>query len=84
MKKDSKPEFIHYEDKGCKLAPSCLNCPFPRCIQDEWRGTSRLLKQQRNQKIVKAYESGKDISALAEGFGVNLRTIQRALKGGDV
>ncbi len=31
---DLPPEYCHYQDEGCELADSCLNCPFARCIYD--------------------------------------------------
>ena len=32
---DLLPEEFPYEDKGCELFPSCLNCPFPDCLKEE-------------------------------------------------
>ncbi len=37
-KPDLVPEYCQYQDEGCELAQSCLNCPFPSCIYDEPRG----------------------------------------------
>ncbi len=35
---DLLPEYCIYKDEGCKLAASCLDCPFPRCMDDQPRG----------------------------------------------
>ena len=32
---DTVPEFYHYEDTGCEVSRSCLNCPLPRCKYDD-------------------------------------------------
>jgi len=37
------PEGLTYQDTGCDLAPSCLNCPFPSCRYD-FPGTKRAGK----------------------------------------
>jgi len=78
---DLPPEYCHYKDEGCELAKSCLNCPFPGCIYDEPGGKQRLLKQQRDRKIIRLFKNeGKGVKELAEIFSISQRTIQRALK----
>ena len=78
---DLPPEYCHYQDEGCELAESCLNCPFPECIYDEPGGKQRLLKEQRNAEIVKLFSTGKkSVKELAQMFNLSIRTIQRALK----
>ena len=32
---DMVPELYHYEDTGCEVSRSCLNCPLPRCKYDD-------------------------------------------------
>ncbi len=32
---DAVPEFFHYEDTGCEVSLSCLNCPLPQCKYDD-------------------------------------------------
>ncbi|MCX7912716.1 MAG: helix-turn-helix domain-containing protein [Dehalococcoidales bacterium] len=77
---DLPPEFCHYRDEGCEFAPSCLSCPFPRCLYDEPRGKQRWLKAMRSREIKRLRGSGWKVSELATLFGVSERTIQRALK----
>lgn len=78
---DLPPEYCHYRDEGCELAESCLNCPFPVCIYDEYRGKQRMLKRQRGREMVRLFrDEGKGVKELASMFGVSQRTVQRALK----
>ena len=32
---DAMPEFYHYEDTGCEVSSSCLDCPLPQCKYDD-------------------------------------------------
>jgi len=78
---DLPPEYCHYQDEGCELAKSCLNCPFPRCIYDIPRGKLHLLKSRRNHKILEQFQKeGKGIKELATAFNISQRTVQRVLK----
>jgi len=77
---DLPPEYCHYQDEGCELADSCLNCPLPKCIYDEPGGRQRWLKKQRDREITRQFKEGKGIKELASIFGISQRTVQRALK----
>ncbi len=78
---DLPPEYCHYQDEGCDLAASCLDCPFVRCIYDEPRGKQRWLKRLRAREMARLFTTeGKGIKELALMFGVSRRTVQRALK----
>ena len=78
---DLPPEYCHYQDEGCELAGSCLDCPFPQCVYDEPGGKRHWQKEQRNRQILKMFKAeGRGIGELAETFGVSRRTVQRALK----
>jgi hypothetical protein len=78
---DLPPEYCHYQDEGCELSKSCLNCPFPSCIYDEPGGKQHLLKGQRDKEIVRlSQKEGKGVKELAAIFGISRRTVQRALK----
>jgi len=78
MEKDSRPEIVHYKDEGCELAPSCLECPFDRCVLEEG-GVASARKRERNQEIKELANQGVTVPELAERYGVSLRTIQRIL-----
>ena len=78
---DLLPEHCHYQDAGCEMAKSCLDCPLPRCIYDTPRGKQVLLKQKRNGEITRLFrEEARSISELAQLFAVSTRTVQRILK----
>ena len=77
---DLPPEYCRYQDEGCELADSCLNCPFPVCVYDEPRGRQRLVKNERDKQIVRLLKEGKGEKELAAIFNISRRTVQRALK----
>jgi len=79
---DLRPEFCSYQDEGCELAESCLQCPFPRCQYERSHGKRRWLKGTRDREIRRLYRS-KRISQQELGriFGVSRRTVGRAVKG---
>lgn len=78
----------NYEDTGCAFAPSCLNCPFPECLEVEkdnarLKSGERLFypspkKIARNRGIHKA--KGESTRDIAEAFKISKRTVQRVLK----
>ena len=49
---DLLPEEIDWRDEGCEVFASCLNCPLPRCIEEEPRGPQRLKIAARNRRMV--------------------------------
>ena len=73
------PEFSHYEDEGCELADSCLNCPFSCCAYDLPGGGTRLLREFRNNEIMKRYQAGATVKELVKLFRVSRRTIERVI-----
>ena len=69
-----------YEDTGCELAPSCLNCPFPFCFKHEGEGESLRVKQHYSD-LQKAYRIRDLIpEEAAQELGVGVRTVYRILK----
>jgi DNA-binding CsgD family transcriptional regulator len=77
---DLLPEEIDWRDEGCEFFRSCLNCPLPRCVEEELRGQQRLRIAERNRRMVELRKSGKSVEEIADLFGVSRRTVQRALK----
>ncbi len=77
---DLPPEFCHYQDEGCELSASCLNCPYERCVYDEPGGRQHRIKDIRDREISRLYHTGKPVPELAAMFGVSERTVHRALK----
>lgn len=69
-------------DKGCSLAESCLNCPFPECVLDKPDGRRKLIKNHRDAEILKLWHQGKTQKELASIFGLAVGTINRAIARG--
>jgi len=77
---DVLPEEFPYQDEGCELFPSCLNCPFPTCIREEPWGKEKFLKLSRARRMAELKDEGKSVEEVARIFGVSSRTVQRWLK----
>ena len=78
---DFTPEYCYYQDEGCDLAGSCLNCPFPQCLYEQPRGRQYWLKRLRERTMLRLFtDDGKRVRELATIFGVSQRTVQRVLK----
>jgi hypothetical protein len=79
--RDSLPEHYRYQDDGCELASSCLNCPFPCCVYEIPRGKQAFIKGQRDSEIAKLFlEGNRNVPELARHFAVSVRTVQRVLQ----
>jgi DNA-binding transcriptional ArsR family regulator len=76
---DLLPDEIEWRDQGCEFFPSCLNCPLPRCVEDEPRGQQRLRMAARKKRMEELRRLGRSVREIAEIFGVSRRTVQRAL-----
>ena len=76
---DVLPQDVQWRDQGCELFPSCLNCPRPRCIEEEHRGKQKVRSQARSRHMAALREEGKTVRQVAELCGVSVRTVQRAL-----
>ena len=77
---DLLPDEVNWRDEGCGVFPSCLNCPLPRCVEEESRGQQRLRMKARNRRMAELSRGGKNVKEIAELFGVSQRTVQRAIK----
>ena len=77
---DLLPDEIEWRDQGCELSPSCLNCPLPKCVEDEPRGQQRLRMAARKRRMAELRRMGKSVKEIAGLFGVSKRTVQRALE----
>jgi|WetSurMetagenome_2_1015567.scaffolds.fasta_scaffold640977_2 hypothetical protein len=77
---DLLPEFTDYQDEGCKLATSCLKCPFPHCVDDRSRGRKKWPRELRDKEIVRLrLEEKKTDREIAAFFNVTPRTVYNAL-----
>lgn len=78
---DLLPEFCVYHDEGCRLTGSCLECPFPRCVEDRPRGRRKLDWARRDREISRMHlEEKKTVREIAAAFNITVRAVYGALK----
>ena len=77
---DLLPEDVKWQDEGCELCSSCLNCPLPRCVEEEPRGKQKLRMSARTRQMKELRQDGNSIEKIAHYYNVSKRTVQRALK----
>ena len=70
---------VRYKDTGCEFAPSCLNCPFPICLEEVDGGKNEIRRHYKRQEIVTLVDSGKSAKQVALELGIHRRTVERAL-----
>jgi len=75
---DLLPEEVDWRDEGCEVFPACLDCPLPRCLEEEPRARQRLKTVLRARRMKVLRRSGKSVKEIAQLFGVSQRTVQRA------
>lgn len=78
---DATPEFFHYEDTGCEVSSSCLDCPLPQCKYDDpiWYQRNRRLAKDLQVMAAMRLEN-LSVEAAAERFSVTVRTIFRIMQ----
>jgi len=77
---DLLPEEFPYEDAGCEMASSCLECPYPKCLEDEPRGKQKHSRRSRDESIREMRREGKSVAEIATIYDVSKRTVSRALE----
>ena len=78
---DTFPENYHYEDTGCEVSASCLNCPLPQCKYDDPGWFQKHRRIARDLKVWSTMRS-ESLTAeeAAERFSVTVRTIFRIMR----
>lgn len=70
-----------YRDTGCRLHPSCLRCPRPRCIHDEpGSGELMWIIRQRHAEIMRRVQEGEPAVHIAAQLGISERTVHRIVQ----
>ena len=78
---DAVPEFYHYEDTGCEVSASCLNCPLPQCKYDDPVWYQRNRRLARDFKVWSAIQQDDlTVDEAAERYSVTVRTIFRIMQ----
>jgi hypothetical protein len=73
-------EYSNWKDSGCELHSLCLECPFPRCLEEKARGKQRMRLKLRASAMRKMRRRGNSVRIVALFFGMSVRTIQREMK----
>lgn len=69
-----------YEDRGCEVAPKCIQCPLGRCRFEEPGGLFAKARRERDAEIVAQFTSGIPVAILADRFNLSERQIIRVVK----
>ena len=78
---DSVPENYHYEDTGCEVSSSCLNCPLPQCKYDDPGWFQKHRRIARDLKVWSTMRSENlTVEEAAERFSVTVRTVFRIIR----
>ena len=80
---DTLPENTNYQDNGCDISQSCLNCHLTLCKYDDDKFSVGKNKLNRDKEIYKLNSEGKSITDLSKKYNLSIRTIQRSIKIGD-
>lgn len=75
------PEYANWSDSGCDLNPSCLECPLPRCVEEEPRGRQKMRMGARTKAMLAMRRQGQTVKEIAACFSLSVRTVQRAFRG---
>jgi len=70
------PTFIDHPDKGCDVAPLCVECPLPFCKYDNPKAYHSWQKDERDS-VITADMPNLSQKQLAAKYGLSVRTIQR-------
>jgi hypothetical protein len=78
---DTLPELYVYEDTGCEVSASCLNCPLPQCKFDDPIWFQKYRQTFRDLSMLTAIErEGLTVEETAARFAVTVRTVFRAVR----
>ncbi len=78
---DTVPEFCHYEDTGCEVSASCLDCPLPQCKYDDPEWFQRQRRMARDLTVWSTMRSEDlTVDEAAERFSVTVRTVFRIMR----
>jgi hypothetical protein len=75
-------EYSNWKDAGCDLSPACLECPLPRCIEEQARGRQKRRLGARAGTMQEMRGRGLTVREIAAAYAVSTRTVQRELHRG--
>lgn len=69
-----------WPDRGCSVAPRCLECPLVRCRYDVPGGLAALLREPRNREVVEWRQRGEEVPVIAAHFHLSRRQVFRLVR----
>ncbi len=86
MRKYKKETLRHYSippDRGCEVAPKCLECPLPQCKHDDPLGYVRQLRLDKDARMLEEIEQrGLSVDEAAQAFRITPRGLSSGLRPG--
>lgn len=77
----AEPRSDTYEDTGCEVAGSCLQCPLSRCKFDDMEWFIKYRRMAHDLRMVAViHGEGLSIAQAAERFSITPRTVFRVLR----
>lgn len=73
MRRQPAWEIPIYPDRGCTLAPACLTCPLPDCMEGKEHQAQVDARDREIGPLVLQLEA----SEASRRYGLSLRTIYR-------
>ena len=71
-------ENRHWEDTGCEVSSTCLECPLSACRWDDPAEYNRLRRRQADSAIIHEMQRlGMSVEETAAKYGKTVRTIFR-------
>ncbi len=74
------PTFDTYPDRGCSLAPSCLECPLPVCRYEVPGGIRQIRAMERDAEATRLMHEGLTPKEIGVSLGMPERSAWRSLK----
>lgn len=74
---DAYPENTDYQDSGCSLAPSCLDCPFTKCRYDLPRGAATMRTNDTRAQLLALIAGGMSAATAARRLHISTRAAMR-------
>ena len=70
-----------YQDTGCEVAGSCLQCPLSRCKFDDMEWFARYRRMAHDLRMAAViHGEGLSVAQAAERFCITPRTVYRVLR----
>jgi hypothetical protein len=79
---DLPPEFCRYRDEGCRYADSCLDCPYPCCLEELPSRDTAVIRCIQRAVMLEEWDRGATRREISRRFRVSYRTVIRLVGQG--